>query len=190
MSIEKDGEFFRIIEETFTSDEMGSLVFEPELSMPINSPYTTERLQFGREHLLEVFHEVLSVFTTSRQQIEFSELTARFGETIVSSLDIEVGDEMLVDKPHVFVDHNGPGLIFDEDKITGIFSGLLLGSMFFVDQYHDEDTDPIITKTGDLGLYVVLQNASIETIDDQISLPRETLVSLSNGMPELYKVLR
>lgn len=187
MSKNEDDPFFGIIRTQFTTTEIEKLSFDNSL----DEAYTLERLEFGREHLLEAFHILLDGLHRQKSETERLQLTSQFGNAVIPSLGIRPGDEVLVNNPQVFLDENGPGVVFYNDQVRGNFAGLVPYNLFFVDAGDfSGEVEPELTPTGELGLYIVLANAKIDMTDERIPLLGKSLVSLSNGVPELYHVHR
>src|SRR5690606_9886890 len=150
MSTEDDSVFFRIAEDIFEAEELEQLPeFDPPVENPITDQYTTAPLCLGREHLLEAFHEVLDWSMADRQADEWPELTAKFADAIIPSLDIRAGEELRIDRPQVFMDLNGPGVVFDGDNVVGTFLGLTPGKLFFVDEQHGSEEEAVLAETGE-----------------------------------------
>lgn len=188
MSLDKDGVFLRIVEEGFSEDEQAVLRHESNLADSRTGPYVLEPVYFGREDLLTAFHEVLDWSEADKRADEWPALIARFCEKIVLSLDIEPGDRMLVQRPRVLLLDDEPVVLSGEDRVTGTFASLIAERLYFVDQV-DNWEDPILRSTGKTGLYTVLKEAYIETEGEIVPIEDEVLVSLHNGVPDLYKRL-
>lgn len=184
MSVEKGDEFFEIVNREFLPDEIDAIAADAMVN-----PYSTMPVEPGRELLLEAFHLLLEGLAVDKIGKDWEVLRNRFGELIIPEFSISPGDEILVEKPQVFIDANGPGFIMPGDKVFGDFASFLPDDAFFVDYYH-EDEDAELRPAGDLGLYVALGGACIELVDGDRVFLGDAHISLSNGTPNLHAVIR
>ncbi len=182
MSAEERNLFFDIVGPEFTSDELERLAKEAGMNS-----YYTEPVDPTREQLLEFFHAMLEEYATDEFTHLWSLLHARMGDLIIPQLSVGFGEKLMVDHAEVFVVGSGAGLVCTDGKVFGDFAGFVPEDSFYVDCYSDDE--PRLAATGDLGLYVVLCGASIELVDGTREPLGNTLVSLSNGTPQLNRVV-
>ena len=180
MSSREGDDFLSIVSGEFTQDELDRITEEAN-----TNPYYTEPLQPTREQLLEVFHAVLEEYATHEFPHMWEIVQANFSNLLIPQLSINVGDKVMIENSQVFVDAEGFGVIDDSVKVFGDFAGFLPGESYFVDWAGD---DPDILPTGDSGLYVALDGATIEFADGEREYMGSSQISMSNGLPQVNQV--
>ncbi len=184
-------DFDRLIDAAFSPDDIEDMTSKGSVN-----PFGIEPVLPGRELLIETFHILYDGLVQLRAQEEWRRLIGRFGELIIPTINVSPGDELMIDAPTVFIDEAGPRAVLPNHKLFGSFMTFVPEKSFFVhqDAAHDSyDGEADFVETGDVGLYVALLGPTVDMCDgsgERISLGSDILVSLSNGQPELNRVLR